>query len=345
MKRWVIYILPFIIVLILNASSELYGMTPQDSTDRHELIVYAVPSLQYIDWQSPSTLFKTTAKSWIKSKFTRYSYYIGHLFIELHSSLLDKPLLISVRSTGGDGEKKRLLLKEKVGIGIIGAALPGRTETAEELTASIDHNLKKERRMAFIKYSINRDAALRIVKYIEGFTARDSTSYASCDAYGGAFWPRYQGEGAGCTAFGMVALEVAGIKYDYEDWLHRVNIPANVIGGEFNNNLKVKNRTIKRQKTWDDGLGIKNTDFFPFFIYDPSLIYSWIIEQREKYVADSTLSAHLFFPAVIKRDRGEIPGLYMDARNVPAPVSEPIFIKRDEYSVFIDRFTQSRHRK
>lgn len=344
MKRLIIYILPFIIAPILNVSSELYGMHPQDSTDRHELIIYAIPSLQYIDWQSPSTLFKTTVKSWIKSQFIRHSYYIGHVFIELRSSLLDEPLLISVTSTGG-GEKKRLLLSDKIGVAIVGAAMPGRIETTEELTASIDYNLKKARRIAFIKYSINRDAALRILKYIEGFTAKDSTSYAACDAYGGAFWPRYQGEGAGCSAFGMVALEVAGLKYDYEDWLHRVNIPAKLVGGEFNNNIKVKNSTIKRQMAWDDGLGIKNTDFFPFFIYDPSLIYSWIIEQREKYVADSTLSENRFSPAIIKKDRGDIPGLYMDARNVPAPVSEPIFIKRDVYSVFIDRFNQSRHRK
>lgn len=344
MKRWFVFILPFIISPMLHVSPELYGMPPQDSTDRHELIVYAVPSFQYIDWQSPSTLFKSTTKSWIKSKFSRYSYYIGHLFIELRSSLLDEPLLISVRSTGNE-EKKRLLLKEKVGVGIIGAALPGRIETTEELTASIDHNLKKQRRIAFIKYAINREAALRVLEYIEGFMAKDSTSYAACDAYGGAFWPRYQGEGAGCSAFSMVALEVAGLKYDYEDWLHRVNIPANLVGGEFNNNIKVKNSTIKRQTSWDDGLGIKNTDFFPFFIYDPSLIYNWIIEQRDKYVSDTTLSGNRFSPAVIKKDRGDIPGLYMDARNVQAPVSEPIFTKRDEYSVFIDRFIKSRHRK
>lgn len=344
MKRWIIYILPLIIAPILHVSSDLYGMPPQDSTEQHELIVYVIPSLQHIDWQSPSTLFKTTVKSWIKSQFVRHSYYIGHLFIELRTSLTDKPLLISVTSTGGV-EKKSLLLNDKIGVAIIGAALPGRIETSEELTATIDFNLKKARRIAFIKYSINRDAALRILKYIEGFTAKDSTSYAACDAYGGAFWPRYEGEGAGCSAFGMVALEVAGLKYDYEDWLNRVNIPANLVGGEYNNNIKVKNSTIKRQKAWDDGLGVKNTDFFPFFIYDPSLIYNWIIEQREKYVADSTLSENLFSPAVIKKDRGDIPGLYMDARNVPAPVSEPIFIKRDVYSVFIDRFNQSRHRK
>ncbi len=344
MKRWLIYIIPLIFAFILNLPADLYAMSPQDSTDRHELIIFVVPSLQYIDWQSPSTLYKSTAKSWIKSKFTRYSYYIGHLFIELQSSLIDEPVLMSVRSTG-DREKKRLLLKDKIGVGIIGAPLPGRIETKQELTASMDHILKKERKIAFIKYSLNRDAAQRIINYINGFTAKDSTSYAACDAYGGAFWPRYQGEGAGCTSFGMVALEVAGIKYNYEEWLHRVNIPATLVGGEFNNNIKVKNSSIKRQKTWDDGLGIKNRDYFPFFIYDPSLIYNWIIEQRANYVADSTHSDYQFYPAVIKKDRGDIPGLYMDARNVPAPVFEPIFIKRDEYSVFIDFFTRSRHHK
>ncbi|MEA5005460.1 MAG: hypothetical protein VB022_03510 [Rikenellaceae bacterium] len=344
MRKWVIYPVTIIIAFMLYVSSDLYGMTRQDSTDNHEFIIYVIPSTQYIDWQSPSTLYKSTTKSWIKSKFSKCSYYIGHLFIELRSSLVDEPILMSVRSTG-DKEKKRLLFKERVGIGIIGAALPGRIETKEELTVSIDHYLKKARRIAFIKYSINRDAAHRIIQYLEGFMTKDSTSYAACDAYGGAFWPRYKGEGAGCSAFGMVALEVAGIKYDYEDWLHRVNIPANLVGGEFNNNIKIKNRDIKRQKAWDDGHGIMNVDFFPFFIYDPSLIYNWIIEQRDKYLNDSILSDRQFYPAVIKKDRGDIPGLCIDARNVTAPVYEPIFIKRTDYSVFIDRFTRSHHHK
>lgn len=334
-----------IISISLFFSFRLLGAIQEDTTNNHELTIFVIPSHRNIDWQSPSSLAQTTTKSWISSKFVRHSYYIGHLFIELTSSLLDKPVVTSVRSVGNK-EKLRLLYKEKIGMAIIGAPLKGRMESADELVRSIDFTLKKERSIAFIKYSINENAAKRIIEFIEGFSKPDSTSQAPCDIYGGGYWPRYKGEGAGCSAFGMVVMEVAGLKHDYPEWIHSVNIPAELVGGQYNNYIKVKNSTINNTTAWNDGSGTANIDYFSFSIYDPTLIYNWIINMRSTCETDTSVILSGFKPAVITRDQGTIPGLYLDARNMHIPLDEPVFKERETFSIFaIPPTTQSRRHK
>jgi len=338
MSKRIALILALILSFTFLVRDSSYGQNSRDSTECHELTIYVIPSHLFVDWQNPSTLYKTTINSWLYSKLHKYSYFIGHLFIELNTTLLDEPIITSVRSTGNK-EKKRLLFKEKIGLGIIGAAFPGRMETNGELLASIECAVKKDREIAFIKYRINKEAASRIIEYLEGFTTKDSNSVAPCDAYGGGFWPRYEKEGAGCSAFGIAAMEVAGLKCDYPEWVHRINIPADLVGGEFNNFIRVKNKDIKRRKTWYGGSGTANVDYFPFFIYDPTLIYNWIMEQREILSNnDGTSISQPFTTAIKKESRGTIPGLFMDARSVAVPVNDPVFKKRIEYSVFVDRF-------
>jgi hypothetical protein len=334
-----------IIFFTFILSFRLSGATQEDTTNKHELTIFVIPSHRDIDWQSPSSLSQTTTKSWISSKFVRHSYYIGHLFIELSSSLLDKPVVTSVRSVGNK-EKLKLLYKEKIGMAIIGAPLKGRMESADELTSSIDFILKKGRSIAFITYSINEIAAKRIIEFIEGFSKSDTAGRAPCEIYGGGYWPRYKGEGAGCSAFGMVVMEVAGLKHDYPEWIHSVNIPADLVGGQYNNYIKVKNRTIKNTTEWNDGSGTANMDYFPFSIYDPTLIYKWIIKTRTNCETDTSATISGFQPAIITRDQGIIPGLYMDARNIQVPPDEPILKERDIFSIFaVPTTTQSRRHK
>jgi hypothetical protein len=313
-----------------------------DTTGVHELTIFVIKSSSPLNWESPSLLYRTSLESYTKSLFSKNAYSIGHLFIELSTPLLDSVVLTSIRSTSG-AEKRRLVLKEKIGLGMLGAVLHGRMETRAELTRKMDHFSKKKNGIRFIKYRICEESAKRIIEFLERFTKKFDGRNKPCDFYGGAFWSRFENEGGGCTSFGMSAMEVAGLSHDYPEWRVSVNIPINLIGGEYNNGHRVKRSAILRANSWYNGNGQENVDFIPITVYDPSLIFDWIDRQRitncnttEKIYDKSTdnriLSA---FTPVLKNG---IPGLYIDLRKIIVPSEEPVFKQRKQPSVFINTF-------
>ena len=187
-------------------------------------------------------------------------------------------------------------------------------ESRKELKKKISLFARKHR-LAFIKYRISEEAALRVKQYIEGFTKKRANGFSPSGNYGGAFWPRYESEGAGCSAFGISAMEIAGLKIDYPEWKVSVNIPMDLVGGNFNNHKKIKARNIKKRYQWHDGSGVENVDYIPFTLYDPSMIYNWILQQRH-------LKGKL-----VPIEKNKIPGLYYDASKMTLSQFEPIFIK------------------
>ncbi|OFY40530.1 MAG: hypothetical protein A2X18_11475 [Bacteroidetes bacterium GWF2_40_14] len=313
-----------------------------DTSAIHELTVYVIKSSSPLNWESPSSLYRTSLESYTKSLFSKNLYSIGHLFIELSTPLLDSVVLTSIRSTSG-AEKRRLVLKEKIGLGMLGAVLHGRMETREELTKKIDHFSKKKNGIRFITYRICEESAKRIVEFLEKFTKKFDAKNKPCDFYGGAFWSRFENEGGGCTSFGMSAMEVAGLFNDYPEWRVSVNIPLYLIGGEYNNGHRVKRSSILRAHTWYEGSGEENVDFVPITVYDPSLIFDWIDGQRrirrttaegDTIKGEISLHEQPAFKPVVKNS---IPGLYVDSRNI-IPAEEPVFKQRKQPSVFINTF-------
>jgi len=54
--------------------------------------------------------------------------------------------------------------------------------------------------------------------------------------------------GAGCSAFGIAALKLTGAKIDYPEWYVKVKVPYDLVGGEYNNMLKVKPREVFKKR-------------------------------------------------------------------------------------------------
>ena len=68
--------------------------------------------------------------------------------------------------------------------------------------------------------------------------------FVPCKYYGGDFWPGYENEGSGCSAFGLAMMEAAGISAERPEWFVEVNIPEELVGGKFNNDRRVKNKIV-----------------------------------------------------------------------------------------------------
>ena len=301
----------------------------QDTTQVHELTIYAVPSYSKLDWGSPARLYRTSVASFLVSRFVKYSYSIGHMLIKFESPVVDSVVYAAMRSTS-NSEKIQLFMKEKVGLAILGVPMKGRLETKEEITALLGHYSKKGTGAAFIRYRLSRESALRVKTFLENFSRESKSGFTPCNYYGGAFWPRYEKEGAGCSSFALSALEAAGVCIDKPEWRVEVNIPYALIGGRYNKQKKVGSYDIESRRRWHSGRGVPNKDFFPFSIYDPTLVYNWIhkmfIHPVDGYYSDM---------------REGFAGLVFDARSIKIEEGNPVMMARKDSSIFIDLFKKN----
>lgn len=320
-----------VLLLLLSVNLSTQGASPvsqqEDTTEVHEITVFAMPTMLPLDWSSPSSLYKSMLQVYLKTIGLKDNYLLGHVAVRLRSPLLERPLY-TAQSSKKWQERIDLVLKQRVGFGILGAALAGRIEPPEE----IQHKLSVYRdrnKLAFITFRVNKTAMSRMLQFYHAYQEKITPEFAASDFYGGAFWPRYHNEGAGCAAFAFSLLDLANIiPEEASIWRIDVKIPMNIVGGEFNNGKKIKNRTIKRTTSWYIGNGIKNTDYAEYYVWDPAYIYEWVLQQHHGPADPDYQLVH---------DEG-VPGLYKDARNAHIDPNEPIFMQRPDTNLFIDHY-------
>jgi hypothetical protein len=313
------------IVLVVAGVCSFFNVSAQNDSI-HEVTLYVMPTLYPLNWDSPSALYKSMNECYVKTIGVSDNYLLGHMAVQLTTPLLAQPKLIAQRS-GSMKEKLDLIFKQKVGFGIIGAALQGRLET----DAEINHQLKayqKRNKLAMLRYRISEGAMKRILAFINQYSSKVNGLYSPSEFYGGAFWPRYYNEGSGCSAFGMSLLELINLMPKQpEEWREDVKIPIELIGGEYNQGKKVKSRMIKRTKEWYKGQGKMNVDYVKYVVYDPSVMFNWIMAKRTENRTDFS-----------SFDDNGVPGLYVDARNVVFDERAPLFVPREEPNLFIDKY-------
>jgi len=312
----------------------LYYTDIEDSVEvsQNELTIYVIPATVKYDWSSPCTLFKSYFRNCKRNLFKKESYQLGHAFVELRTPLASGRIFTGMRAASGK-EQKNLVLKEHYGLAILGADTEGALESGNEL----DYKVKKfsrKGRLAFITFFISDEATVRLIQFFQSYKAGIDSNGSHGARYGGAFWPRYKGEGAGCSAFVVSFLDLAGLlKEEFDKWLVKINIPMELIGGPYNNNKDVSLRDIKKHKSWAGNYDPDTVSYEHFEIYDPTLMFEWIQEKWDNQSAQNILP-------VTPVQLNEAKGLMIDGRNLPLPKEESIFMERENPSIFIDFYHQ-----
>ncbi|GAB1414788.1 hypothetical protein MASR2M117_01940 [Paludibacter sp.] len=291
----------------------------------HELTVFVVPTKYTLDWSTPSTICKTMRKCYVKSMGLKINYLLGHVALRINTPLLPEPLYFAQTSLSTP-EKTKLILKDKVGFGIMGHTLSGGIEPHESLAAKLPHYAGKNM-LTFIKFRITKEAAQRVLDFYTEYSRKLEDGHASCNYYGGHFWPRYEQEGGACSTFGMSVLDLINLlDEEYTRvWKVQRKIPMELIGGKLNNGKKVKTSTIKKTHHWYEGDGKVNVDYAPYFVFEPNVIFDWILKKREANSSE-------YLPIV----ENGVPGLYFDATDVKVDVNAPLFLERPQTNIFID---------
>lgn len=295
----------------------------------YELSIFVIPSYRPIDWSSPSLLIKSTVNSYMEASFNKKLYPIGHLFIELINPEGDLLIRTSIASSR-PAEQRKMVLADKIGLAMLGAPVAGKMESQDELARQID-KFARRGKISFISYKIKPEAAERVIEYVKIFSSRDSLGRSPSDRYGGSFWPRFKGEGSGCSAFGMAALQLTGVNIDNPEWYIEVDVPFDLVGGVYNNGVKVRPMSVLKRKEWHNGEGEEWKTHFTHFIYDPSYIYEWI---KRRLSGKDPLEG--FSKSYKRSASGRIfEGLEIDATGLDTP-KDPIFKSRERPSLFVD---------
>jgi hypothetical protein len=315
-------------LLIIAFNQSTLAQNEQQQKKIHEFTIYAIPTLEPLNWESPSALYKTMRNCYFKTIAVPDNYLLGHVAVRLTTPLLPEPLLVAMTSANPQ-EKVDLILKKKVGYGIMGATLGGRLETEPELKHKLSVYAKRNK-LAFVTFRVNETAARRMLGFIKKYSEKKNEKYAPSDFYGGSFWPLYTNEGSGCSAFGAALLDAADLLLPFTDnWKLEVKIPTSIIGGEYNNGKKVRFSTISKTNKWHNGEGQANVDYVDYLIYEPSVMFKWILDKRTENTPD-------FLPI----EENGVPGLYFDGSSIQVSDTIRLFEQRPEPNLFINRYFQ-----
>lgn len=290
----------------------------------HEVRIYSIATMHPIRWDNPSILYKTAKQCFYKTATLKDNYLLGHMIVCLKSPLLPQQRYVAMTASN----KKRqveLILKDRIGLAILGATLEGELESEEHILHMLQV-YNQRRKVAFLSFMVSESAMVRILDFVGQYSRKTPGEAQPSRYYGGYYWPLYENEGAGCSAFALGLLAAASLlPAESGEWLKDVNVPMTLIGGEYRANKRIPFGRIRRSKTWYVGEGQSNVDFVNVQTYDPTALFEWILKRR-------SMKDTIFVPA----ERDGMPGLTVDYTNRPVAVENPFFKKRTEPNLFLD---------
>ncbi len=273
----------------------------------YELTLFTMPSPREINWKTPRGLATTALTNNLTFKTHKgHKHAIGHVFIELKGPGYYK---VTGSVPIPENTMKEKILKKGYGLGILFTGVEGKLEKTDDLLSELPARYKSGR-IAFITFRLSKETFERLVTYVTEYEKR---GYGKI--YNGLNKPR-EGLGAGCSAFGVSFVELAGLLHPVwkKTWPIQVRIPEKLIGGPITGN-KVSLRKIIKVKRW----ATEKEPHKVLKLYEPYKIYEWICKTYDKEKVKKSHTAGLM-------KRGKAKGLIYDCRHVPCP-KDPIFRK------------------
>jgi hypothetical protein len=276
-----------------------------------ELTLYVIPTSSRINWKSPRSLaFSSLRNLLAKNHYRRHRHFIGHVMVELKDSTRCAILGIVPRSKGNIAIRSYF---QAYGLGVLFAQLPGKIEKGPDNNHQLNDRYPAGD-IAFIRFKINEAAFLRLWQYQEQYVSRGYDR-----KYNGSNKPR-EGKGAGCSAFAVSFVELAGLMSadDLAQWTVMVNVPLKLIGGPEGGFRRVPLVKVVAAGKWAD----TSKDCYRRLVYyEPKVMFDWI---KVKWSAPAGTEKSKY----LKENRGKSKGIVIDCRDQKVP-ADPIFTNRN----------------
>lgn len=238
--------------------------TPSSYAD--ELKLHVLRSPLGINWSTPWKLAVSTLKNQVAPVGNRRAYSISHVFVEVKCDSTGKHILRGMTSATNT-EERDLLLNKKYGLGIMFHTYKGKLEKDE----GIHHDLNPyagSKRRAELTFKVSPEACERMLDYAQEY---EDLGYGNM--YSGLQADPLKREGAGCSAFAVSFMKVAGLMDDFtQKWKKTIDVPKRLIGGPMTGK-RVKltyllTRTSARWNSYEPHVHLE--------AWDPETMHSWI---------------------------------------------------------------------
>ncbi len=280
------------------------------STNGQEMTVYVISPNVPMNWKSPQALLVSYVNNILaRNKYVKRRHPMGHLIVELKDTGSYSLIGIVAES------KSDLAYKVSVkgyGLGILVTRLAGQMQEEADNRKEVEKRCEKGD-ITFLKFKINRATFTKLKQYLAEYKERGYDKI-----YNGENKPR-EGKGAGCSAFGVSFIELAGLmqKHELSTWQVQVQIPENLVGGPEANNRWVGLHKILLKRKWAD---TTRQRYRTITYYDPALINNWILSEWDH-------TGKIEHPHYTRELKGKAKGLVIDAATQTVP-DNPIWISK-----------------
>jgi hypothetical protein len=178
-----------------------------------------------INWSTPWLMTFSTLKNSLANTHGMRAYAISHVFVELNCQASGVHIYRGQTSTD-DSNERELIFKEKYGMGVMFHSYKGKFEKDESILKDMAPYEGSERRGTFTAL-ISPQTCQRMLNYVQEYEDR---GYGHM--YSGLQADPLKGEGAGCSAFAMSFLRIAGLVESFTDhWKNIIDVPKRFVGG------------------------------------------------------------------------------------------------------------------
>jgi hypothetical protein len=273
---------------------------PAPAEFANQITLFAIPSPRpaELSWKSPGKLVRRVMFSKLgQMTGLGFSRSLGHAGVRIECG---RDGFFQGSMTNVDGSQfNDLLMRDRIGLGMLFDDVDGRLERAEELEETLLERYDNGR-VSFLRIGISEETCRGLIDYVHAYETAGVQS-----AYGLAARPLYR-EGAGCSAFSMSFLELANLiepRYR-EEWSFSVRVPKDLVGGTMNPGNEVG---LWRLFLLTRGWAEPDEEAFEVSGWDPTLMFHSIRAMAEEHVRAGGEDAEA---------RGRAIGLVLDRRSV-----------------------------
>ena len=270
-----------------------------------EMSLIFINSPKGINWKNPWALTVSTINNSLLKFKNKRVFSISHVFVKIKCESSGRTIHRAMTSATTT-EERDLLLNKKVGLGLMFHSYVGKLEKEDVIEKDLK-DYEGSDRVAKMTTIISPEACDRMLTYVDDYEAR---GYGNM--YSGLQHDPLNGKGAGCSAFGVSFLEVAGLlepEY-FTDWREHIYIPKRFIGGELTGNkVPVTRLLFKPAAKWSNK--------------EPNIeLYAWNPEKMHKWVSkifDQGKKGKTIKNLVELRKVGKTKEVIFDKSHLPTP--------------------------
>lgn len=247
-----------------SALKQLSSKEPFAITKNNQLTILAYPAGRRLDWTTPGALIRSV----VWNTIMRDEHPLSHMDVFLRCESED-PVLAGMSRVKTWKTQADVLFRGQ-SLNLLMSRFPGYLIQKEKIIEYLRPAIEKGRVRA-VSFDLSKNNCARLRGYYLEYLKRKYDAH-----YSGFNSNVYAGEGAGCAAYGVSFVHVAGLLDTYlkEKWSRYLSVPDRLLSP-----------ALKPPSAWsyifgrDESWAQKEEPALHLHLYDPEKIFDWVGEE------------------------------------------------------------------